>query len=203
MIEAGDIELRLVDPINALSRLFRYENGEWDPPKAEYRNSRVDPPPGSKEKFAVLYLGVSVQTTAVECKILSIDQTDAYWYSKDRAKEYWSVKYRTTKPTIFIPLDGQNRKKFGLHGENIAFNGYLPFQELSLAMFERFGQVVHGLCWESYHRNQPGTIYALWHHQKTVAGLEVLSKKPFPKLPEDLDWQKFLSQHPNIQGIDR
>jgi hypothetical protein len=42
------------------------------------------------------------------------------------------------------------------------FAGYEPYQAVALELFERFGAIVHGLSWESFHRNQLGRVYAIF-----------------------------------------
>jgi hypothetical protein len=37
---------------------------------------------------------------------------------------------------------------------------YGAFQAIGLELFKRFGDLAHGLSWASFHRHQPGQVYA-------------------------------------------
>lgn len=201
MVDASDLEVLLLDPQAELVRLFQYDGGHYDPPEEQYRNARVDPPDGQKGEFAMLYLGMSIATAAVECHILSEDATGRYRWLRSKADNYKVVRYRTQKPAVFISLDRRNRKLLGLEGDSVPFNGYAPYQEVGLELFKRFGAAVHGLSWESFHRNHPGRVLALWHHHKDTVGLQVTSPEPFKKLSSDAGWRSFLKKNPGIQEI--
>lgn len=203
MIDPSVLEINLIDPQSAWVRLFRHDGGEWSPPEEKYRNARVDPPDGHKNAFAVLYLAAALPTVAVECGIMFEDELRRYRWSRDRAKQYWVVRYATQAPALFISLDGRNRTKLGLDGARVAFNGYAPFQAVALELFSRFGSIVHGMCWDSFHRNQPGRVYALWHHHKSTVDLKIVSSTPFEKLDADDEWLSFLNAKPQIEELDR
>jgi len=68
-------------------------------------------------------------------------------------------------------------------------------------LFLRFGKVVHGLSWESFHRGQPGRVYAIWHHQKAAIALEA-AKSAYGSLEEDDEWVAFLAEYPDIERMD-
>ncbi|MEQ8042395.1 hypothetical protein ABQW67_05475 [Xanthomonas hortorum] len=201
MFDASDLEVLLLDPQKDLVRLFRYDGAHIHPPEEVFRNARVDPPVGHKSEFSVLYLGQSIATVAVECHILSEDAKGAYRWLRGKANEYKVARYRSGKPALFIPIDGRNRKLLGLEGDDVPYNGYAPFQAVSLELFQRFGNVVHGLTWSSFHRNQPGRVFALWHHHKDSIGLKVTSTEPFSSLAADDGWREFLAKNPAIQEI--
>jgi hypothetical protein len=112
------------------------------------------------------------------------------------------ARYAFDSPAIFIPIDGHNRSVLGLAGGNRKFIGYESYQEVSLALFRRYGKTVHGLSWESFHRNQPGRVFALWHHHKVTVGLSLRSPGAYPLLIEDLHWLQFLKENPDIEEID-
>ena len=199
---ADDIELELLDPGQyELVRLFQYPGMEWNPPETKYRKLRVDPPDGKKDQFAVLYTGNTLTAVAAECRVLQCDAQDKYTWSRDVARKYKVARYNYTKPALFLPIDGHNRKVLGLEGSKIAFAGYAPFQEAAMELYERFGRVVHGLSWESFHRNQLGRVFALWHEHKTTIGLEIVSTVPYGTLDEDPEWLDFLSAHPEVDEI--
>lgn len=149
----------------------------------------------------MLYLGHSIATVAVECHILSDDSKGRYQSLRDKAGLYKVTRYLTAHPSLFIPLDGRNRKLLGLEGSDVAFKGYKPYQEASLELFKRFGKTVHGLTWASFHRNQPGRVFALWHHHKVTVGLQVTSLEPFDALSADASWIAFLKSNPHIEEI--
>lgn len=196
---ADHLQLELLDPGSVeLLRLFKYPKADWEPPAPQYRNLRVDPPPGHESEFAVLYTGDTIEAVAMECRILRFDsdRDEATW-NRDRAKPYLVARYRFTRPALFIPLD-HNRKVLELR--RIAFSGYRAHQELSLELFKRYGDLAHGLSWESYHRGQPGRVYAVWHHRKDQMGLTLESTgKPFV---DDAAWLKFLAEHSDIEAVE-
>lgn len=204
-----DLALDLLDPDSEhLVRLFSRAGGEWKPPKPEERKARVDPPSGHKRAFAVLYLGNTLPTVAIECGILHADHADRYTWSTDRAKRYRVARYAFSKPGLFVPIDGPNRRILGLEGSQRSFGSYAPYQSVALELFERYGKVVHGLSWESFHRNQPGRVYALWHHHKRTIGLRLFdspssgSDPRFPRLFDDREWSAFLTANSQVEAID-
>lgn len=201
MIDASDLEVVLLDPQNDLVRLFRHDGAHLEPPEEKYRNARVDPPDGHKGDFAVLYLGQEISTVAVECHILSELPSGNYQWLRDRAQSYKVARYCSALPSLFLPIDGRNRKLLGLDGKNVAFKRYAPYQAIGLELFQRFGQTVHGLTWTSFHRNQPGRVLALWHHHKETIGLTVTSKEPFGSLVSDAEWKSFLAANPTIEKL--
>ena len=198
-----DLELELLDPRSVpLVRLFRHPNGEWDEPPAVNRTLRVDPPPGHESEFAVLYTANFLPCVAAECRVLSIDQHEKYSVNKATASTYQVARYEFDAPALFIPIDGRNMDRLGLSASARRFDGqaYLPYQEVSLALFRRFGDLAHGLSWNSFHRNQLGRVYAIWHHRKTALQLS-RPVAPFVKLDTDPEWSAFLAAWPiNVIG---
>jgi hypothetical protein len=197
-----DLELELLDPDStSLVRLFRHPGGEWDPPPEAHRNLRVDPPAGHKSAFAVLYTGNTLPTVAIECGVLHADARDRYIWAVDLAEQYRVVRYAFSAPALFLPIDGRNRKAIGLAGSQRKFAGYEPYQLAAHELFQRYGSVVHGLSWESFHRNQPGRVYALWHQHKATIGLSVATPAPFSALIDDTEWTQFLAANPEIEAL--
>lgn len=197
-----DLELELLDPDSErLVRLFRHPGGEWEPPPEAFRNLRVDPPAGEKDAFAVLYTASTLATVAIECGVLRADARDRYTWATDLAKQYRVVRYAFAAPALFVPLDGRNRTVLGLAGGQRRFAGYEPWQATAHEVFRRFGRIVHGLSWESFHRNQPGRVYALWHHHKSTVGLRIASPAPYATLAEDEEWQSFLAAHADVEAL--
>jgi hypothetical protein len=184
-----------------LVRLFRHVGGDWQAPDLQYRNLRADPPAGRKAAFATLYTANSLCAAAVECGVLRADHLDRYVWDEDLAKQYRVVRYTHREAAVFIPLDGRNRDLIGLAGGLRRFAGYEPFQEVALQLFMRFGRTCHGLCWESFHRNQPGRVYAVWHHRKESMGLRIESSTPYVTLADDAEWRGFLAACPDVKGI--
>jgi hypothetical protein len=201
VIDASDLEVVLLDPQNDLVRLFRHDGAHLEPPEEKYRNARVDPPDGHKGDYAVLYLGKNIPTVAVECHILSENPSGNYQWLRRRAESYKVARYRSERPSLFLRIDGRNRKYLGLDGRDVAFKRYAPYQAMGLELFQRFGQTVHGLTWSSFHRNQPGEVFALWHHHKDTIGLTVTSKEPFGSLASDAEWSSFLTANPTIEEL--
>lgn len=200
---AANLQLELLDPAGkTFVRLFRHPGAHWDPPPAEFRNLRVDPPPAHRADYAVLYTATTVATVAMECRVLNVDANDAYTYATEKARAYQVVRYVCDKPAILMPIDGRNRDLLNLGGGKRAFLGYKPYQEVAHDLFKRFGEIIHGLSWESFHRNQPGRIYALWHHHKSTVGLRIISDQPFTSLAEDAEWKAFLTDHSEIEALE-
>ncbi|HTI18497.1 MAG TPA: RES domain-containing protein [Trinickia sp.] len=200
--DARHLELEMLDPNSAhLVRLFRHAGGDWEPPATTFRNLRVDPPDGHKSEFAVLYTGNSIAAVAMECRVLFADLRDRYMWVTDLAAQYQVVRYSFGRPAIFVPLDGRNRRTLGLDGNKWPLGTYEPYQRVSLALFQRFGAAIHGLSWESFHRNQLGRVYAIWHDRKGAIELKISSPKPYPSLADDPDWKAFLSRNPTLQPL--
>ncbi|MBL8485168.1 MAG: RES domain-containing protein [Rhodocyclaceae bacterium] len=197
---ARDLNLELPDPDAVrLVWLFRHPLGHWEAPDEKYRDLRVDPPVGHKADFAVLYTASSLPAVAMECRILRADQLDRYTWDQDLAAQYRVARYTYTAPALFIPIDGDNRRLLDLSGERRKFAGYAPFQETALQLYTRFGQLAHGLSWESFHRNQPGRVYAIWHDRKAAMAL-VVDPGPYGALADDTEWLRFLADYPDIEG---
>jgi hypothetical protein len=199
------VQLELLDPRSVtLARLFRHPGGQWDPPPEQHRTLRVDPPPGHQADYAVLYLGETLPTIAMECRVLSVDDRDRYTWKKDLARQYQVVRYAFELPALFLPIDGvANRAALGLEGSKRRFLGYDPYRGVALEVFKRYGNIIHGLSWESFHRNQPGRVYALWHHHKATIGLKIVSAgENFPRLIDDEEWAAFLADYPEIEAIE-
>jgi hypothetical protein len=206
VFKASDLALELLDPGSLiLLRLFRparQADGDWEPPDPKYRNQRVDPPAGQRDRYAVLYTADSLPCVAAECRILRVDPSDDDWtWRRDLAQQYQVVRYAFAAPAVVLPIDHPNARPLGLAGGDKTFNRYAPFQEVALAVFERYGSVLHGLSWSSFHRNQLGRVYAIWHHHKATLQLSIAAPKPYPSLAEDPDWLRFLAANPDIEPI--
>ena len=200
-VDARNLELELLDPgAVTLVRLFRHPGGEWQPPDDKYRNLRIDPPDGHKSEYAVLYTGSTLPAVAMECHILRADEHDRYTWAVDLARQYKVVRYAYSAPALFIPIDGRNRQLLGLSGGQRKFKGYSPYQEAALDLFGRFGKLIHGLSWESFHRGQPGRVYAIWHHRKAAMALKEPTP-PYGSLEKDNEWVAFLAEYPDIESI--
>lgn len=200
-----ELELELLDP-NAVSlyRLFRHPGMDWDAPPEQFRNERVDPPVGEKGRFAVLYLADTVKCIAMECRVLRADvMTGRFSWDPQLATAYRLAGYRFERPAIFVPLDGPNCSEFGLDDAELPLGDNAPFQALSLTLFQRFGDVVHGLSWRSMHRGQPGRVYALWHHHKaTIELATVPPDRAYLPLIESTEWAEVLQANPLVERLD-
>lgn len=197
--EGAQLDLELLDPGGTpLVRLFRHPGGDWQEPPLDRRNQRVDPPAGHAGDFAVLYTADSLAAVAIECRILNCDSSDRYTYDVQRTAEYSVVRYQLGAPAIFIPIDGENKRTLGLRFPDPL---YAQHRGLAHQLFGRYGSVVHGLSWESYHRNQPGRVYALWHHHKDTVGLAIIHPAPYPKLADDPEWNALLAANPEFEPI--
>ena len=111
------------------------------------------------------------------------------------------VRYVFSAPALFVPIDGRNREMLRLEGGQREFAGYEPYQRVAHELFERYGAVIHGLSWESFHRKQPGRVYALWHHHKATIRLAVTAPMPCMALIDDPEWLDFLEANPKIEAI--
>ncbi len=194
-----DLNLELVDPNTVdLVRLYKpsvQRDGYWEPPPDRYRNFRVDPPVGEQHRYAVLYLGDTLPLVATECQVLFAEPNDHWVALESKAKLYHVARYAMDKPAVFLPIDGANRRHLLPPDPALAFRGgYALHRSMALQVFERYGDVIHGLSWASFHRNQPGRAYALWHHQKAHVGLRLLLPTPHDCLHDTLVWQQFLSK---------
>ncbi|AKJ32026.1 RES domain-containing protein [Caldimonas brevitalea] len=197
-----ELELELLEPGSTLVRLFRHPGGEWEPPPARSRLLRVDPPDGQQDAYAVLYTGETLLTVAIECGVLRADLRDRYSWHMPKAREYRVVRYRVGAPVVFIPIDGRNRRTLGLAGSQREFLGYAPYRAVAHELHHRYGAAVHGLSWESFHRNQPGRVYALWHEHKATVELKIISPPPYELLIDDGEWIAFIENTPDIEGVD-
>lgn len=195
----AQLQVDLLDPGSVTPvRLFRHAGGDWEEPPAEYRNQRVDPPPGHESEYAVLYTAESIAAAAIECRILHPDIRDRYTYDQVRTMQYSVVRYKMHAPALFIPLDGENKGVLGLRGLDPRYERH---RAAAYELFQRFGGVVHGLSWESYQRNQPGRVYALWHHHKATVKLAISSASPYLKLAEDPEWLQLLKDNAEFEPL--
>ena len=198
-----DLQLELLDPgCTELVRLFRHPGGEWEPPPEQFRNLRVDPPEGHKGDYAILYTATTVATAAVECRILQCDTHDRYTWAADRAAGYRVARYGFSAPALFVPIDRPNSRVLGLEGSQRKIGGgYGQFQDVAHQLFKRYGKVVHGLSWASFHRDQPGRVYAVWHHHKTTIDLTLMAAAPYVLLVDDDDWNQYLKANPQLEEL--
>lgn len=109
--DADDLEVVLRDPFDTpLFRLSRFKGGDWDPPDPMWRNARVDPPAGHKDRYAVLYVADSVEAAAVECAVLS---ADSMAWSPDLGREYDVIRYTSLAPLSSFPSTGETAYIWG------------------------------------------------------------------------------------------
>jgi hypothetical protein len=106
----------------------------------------------------------------MECRILTCDVSDQYSWDAAKAAEVKLARYRMSQPAIFVPLD-RNRHRFNLPAE--AAYQREPFQALSLELHRRFGTLIHGMSWASFHRGQPGRVFAICYHHMECIGREL------------------------------
>jgi hypothetical protein len=197
-----DLALELVDASTLpLVRLYRFPGGDWEPVDTKYRNLRVDPPDGCKDDFAVLYVADTLLTVAVECGVVRVDHVNRAVWCSDLAQQYRVVRYEHDKPALFIPIDGPNRKYLGLGTDLAEFGSYAPYQRAAKVLHQRYGGIVHGLSWASFHRNQPGRVYALWHEHKGTIGLKKTSAEPHGLLIDDDEWKELLALNPAFEEV--
>lgn len=210
---AGELSLELRDPqAFPLVRLCNQARaggpgGEWESPAPQYRTLRVDPPADRQDAFAVLYTADTLPCVAAECRLLQVNQAkDIYSVDRGRLCEYLVTRYAFKRPGLFIRIDADHAEPLGLHprarGTHMSLRDpYAPYQAVSLALFERFGGVAHGLSWQSMHRNQLGRVYAIWHERKPDLGLEVVETGG--RLDQDSEWLAFERANPGLPDVPR
>lgn len=195
------LQLELIDAGSTpLIRAYCHPDADWHPAPAHLRNNHVDPPPPYREVFSVLYTATTIQSIAMEARVLRWDSvTNVCHWSESAAALHRIVRFGLGAPGLFIPIDGPNRPVLGLHGKFEP--NYETARWVALELFRRYGHLVHGLSYESFHRHQPGRVYAIWHSRKESLCLE--SSTDRPRLLDDPDWAAFLQAHPFVQAMDR
>ena len=190
VIRDTDVEIEVRDPGNSpLVRLFRWKGTSIGEPPVAHRNSRFDPPAGSKEAFSVLYAAENIVTAAVECRILTPDQMDRFTYSY-QSPPHRVARLNHSEPALFIRITGESLKKWGVKSFQLNYDAY---QTMALALFERYGTTVHGMSWDSFHRGRPGRNYGFWHSRLDTIGFRALQEEPnCLSLELDPDWKAFL-----------
>jgi hypothetical protein len=86
---------------------------------------------------------------------------------------------------------------FGLQG--LYESTYEASRWVTLELFRRYGHLAHGVSYESFHRYQPGRVYAIWHSRKE--GLLLRSRDERPRLIDDPSWVAFLASHPSVEAF--
>ncbi|ANH67197.1 RES domain-containing protein [Mitsuaria sp. 7] len=186
LFDAGSIELM---------RGFVRPGGAWTPAPPEFRNGRVDPPPGHKSEYSVLYTATDIQCVAAEMRVLESSGRGRRWFP-ERAKAVQVASFITRRAALFIPLDGRNRTAFGVRGNCDV--KYRDYQWLGLELFRRYGHLANGLSWESFHGDQPGRCYAIWHSRKD--DMEITVNEAFQCLHDHAGWNAFLSDYSHVQS---
>lgn len=192
-----ELALELVDAGSVtLVRAYSHPAADWHPPPVPLRNNHIDPPPGYGDEFAVLYTASNIQSSAMEVRALFWDQATnrAYW-NPAAAQGFQVVRYALGQPGLFIPIDGPNRRALGLQGKFEP--DYESSRWVALELHRRYGHLVHGLSYESFHRYQPGRVYAIWHARKHDLALQASQWRP--RLAADPEFQAFLAAHPFIR----
>lgn len=191
-----ELQLELLDAGTVtLLRSYQHPNADWEPPPVEFRTNRVDPPPGHGESFAVMYTSTNIQSSAMEVRALFWDaDDDRFYWDEDAASKFHVVRFSPGRPAIFIPIDGRNRAAFCLQGK--LEPSYESTRWIALELYRRYGHLVHGVSYESFHRHQLGRVYAIWHSRKDDLDLSASAERPL--LTEDAEFLAFLAAHPFI-----
>ncbi|WP_377155368.1 RES domain-containing protein [Roseateles sp. UC29_93] len=199
LFNGRELDLELVDPGTVtLIRAYDHPDADWNPPPARFRNNHIDPPVGHENEFAVLYTASNVQSCATEVRALFWDcWSNQIFWKPSVATQLRVVRFRMRQPGLFIPIDGPNRHVLGLEGK--LEPGYESSRRMALELFRRYGHLVHGLSYESFHRFQPGRVYAIWHSRKEEMDLQPSVERP--RLGDDVEFQAFLAAHPFIQPL--
>lgn len=194
-----ELRLELIDPGTVtLIRSYQHPDADWCPPPVEFRTNRVDPPSEHGDSFAVMYTSTNIQASAMEVRALFWEpDDDRFYWDEDTALKFQVVRFSSGKPGIFIPIDGPNRAVFRLEGK--LEPTYESTRWIALDLFRRYGHLVHGISYESFHRHQPGRVYAIWHSRKDDLSLSASEARPL--LAEDAEFQAFLSAHPFIDRV--
>ena len=197
-LSGADLSIEVRDASAApLIRLFRRPGGAAGMTPPAHRNGRYDPPPGEKEHFCVLYTADNIAAAAMECRILLADSRDQYSYAQSLASQYKVARFEHASPALFIRMDASLLQKLGVPRFSPT---YSPHQQAAKTLFERYGNTVHGLSWESFHRGQPGRNYGFWHHRADAIGLKPLQQEPdCPELLKDHDWIELIRANPAIE----
>jgi hypothetical protein len=202
-LRSTDLALELVEPGDvSLVRLYRRPGADWEEPPPKYRTMRADPPVGHQDRFAVLYLGDSLFAVAEECRVVTVVDGDRYFWQAGKAAEYKVARYTFARPALFIPVDGANARRLKLDGAHRTIGTYDDHQHVALELYERFHTVAHGLSWASYHRDQPGRVYALWHEHKATIGLARTDPATHPRLIDDEEWRTRVLIMPHLERLD-
>ena len=199
LFNGRELDLELIDPGSvSLIRAYDHPEADWNPPPASFRNNHVDPPVGHDDEFAVLYTASNIQSCATEVRALCWDcWTNQVFWKPSAATQFRVVRFDMGRPGLFIPIDGLNRHVLGLEGKFEP--GYGSSRRMALELFRRYGHLVHGLSYESFHRFQPGRVYAIWHSRKEHMQLQASPERP--QLRDDVEFQAFLDAHPFIQPL--
>lgn len=195
-----ELQLELIDPgALTLIRSYQHPDADWLPPPVPFRTNRVDPPAEHGDCFAVMYTSTNIQSSAMEVRALFWDpDDDRFYWDEVTASKYRVVRFTSGRPGIFIPIDGRNRAVFCLEGK--LEPNYESTRWIALELFRRYGHLVHGLSYESFHRHQPGRVYAIWHSRKDDLSLVPSACRPL--LSEDVDFRAFLAAHPFIERLN-
>ena len=204
---ARQLRLELLDAgETALVRLYKQTRagqagGEWEPPPPAFRDLRVDPPAGHKDAFAVLYTSDTIACVAAECRVLQYNAAhDVFLVDRTLMGQYLVARYAFAAPALFVRIDADDAAALGLQprtyvgGMNLA-NSYDRYQAASLALWERFGELAHGLSWQSMHRGQLGRVYAIWHHRKPHLKLVYDAARSGALLADDGEWKIFEAEN--------
>ena len=212
---ATDLRLELRDPGEfALVRLYKDARsggpgGEWAPPPEAFRNLRVDPPAGHNGKFSVLYTSDTLACVAEECHVLQYNAADdAFQVDRALLAQYRVARYAYAAPALFVSIDpidvgalGLQPRQYGPGMKLDTVTIYDRYQAASLALFERVGELAHGLSWQSMHRGQLGRVYAVWHHRKPHLQLSNDAARSGAWLADDGDWKTFEAENPGFQDV--
>lgn len=212
---ARDVRLELLDAgAFPLVRLYKHARagaagGEWEPSPPAYRKLRVDPPPGHESEFAVLYTSDTLPCVAAECRVLQYNpQEDSFQVARALLREYRVARYTFDGPGLFVNIDAAEAEALGLQpralGPGVSLRKpYERYQAVALALFHRFGELAHGVSWQSMHRNQLGRVYAIWHHRKAHLQLVHDVAGSGATLGDDLAWKAFEAENPGLPDVEK
>jgi hypothetical protein len=115
-----DLKFELIDPgsveLNGLFRPMQQPDGDWEAPEPTFRDKRMAPAAGHRDRFAVLYTADTLECVAAACRILMADSDDNWTWDSRKAHQYDVVRYSLNAAALFLPLDHPNMRRLGLAG---------------------------------------------------------------------------------------
>jgi hypothetical protein len=157
-------------------RIFRYPGADWNAPPEAYRNGRIDPPPGRKAEFSILYTAESVLTAAVEARVFRVleiggrERLELVEVCDPDLPVCQMVVHTLVSPALFIDLEHrQTAQAFGLDPDMV-LDRIDAWQQASAAVWDALSAEpprtiaeIAGVCYQSKHRASNGWNFGFFH----------------------------------------